>query len=177
MLRPMGRCSLKTAYYKHGNGTGYLCRTRQNKCNGCRICVDFCKFSALAYVKDRLRVSQGLLSWLGLPCFLCPQGALKKARAGLGGLSPAYQGIFGFAPAFWMLVRLRGVPIIRHMMETLTESEKVVIDCPPEAPALSWKAWGCGLLHFWLLNPQLGILPLEMVYKLVKLFGNYMDDQ
>ena len=48
-------------------------------CNGCRKCVDFCKFNALAYIKDRLIVFDEIChSCGGSLCFALKKHYLKK---------------------------------------------------------------------------------------------------
>ncbi len=144
----------------------------ESKCNGCRICVDFCKFSALAYVKDRLRVFPELCHGCEGCLLLCPQGALKKAHRPVGRVESGVSGDIRVRSGILDVGQVTGVPIIRHMMETLTESEEVVIDCPPGSSCVVMESIrGADYCILVAESTAFGIHNLEMVYKLVKLFG------
>ena len=46
-------------------------------CNGCRRCVDFCKFNALAYIKDKVYVFDEICHSCGGCMLLCPEKAIS----------------------------------------------------------------------------------------------------
>jgi MinD superfamily P-loop ATPase len=50
-------------------------------CNGCRKCVEFCKFNALAYIKNKLIVFDDVCHSCGGCILVCPERALtEKAK-------------------------------------------------------------------------------------------------
>ena len=50
----------------------------ESKCNGCRVCVDFCKFNALAYIGGRLKVFETVCHSCGGCVLFCPEKALAE---------------------------------------------------------------------------------------------------
>ena len=53
-------------------------------CNGCRKCVDFCKFNALAYIKDKLIIFEDICHSCGGCILLCPEKALTEKEKVIG---------------------------------------------------------------------------------------------
>ncbi|PKK94889.1 MAG: ATPase, partial [Tenericutes bacterium HGW-Tenericutes-5] len=53
---PNGHLFLKPVEVVEEKITIKMPEVDHNLCNGCRKCVDFCKFNALAYIKDQLIV-------------------------------------------------------------------------------------------------------------------------
>jgi len=54
------------------------------KCSGCRTCVDFCKFNALAYAADSLIVFDDVCHSCGGCVLLCEQKALSEREKIIG---------------------------------------------------------------------------------------------
>src|SRR5665648_782075 len=50
-------------------------------CNGCKKCVEFCKFNALAYVGKKLLLFEDVCHSCGGCLFVCPEKALKERDA------------------------------------------------------------------------------------------------
>ncbi|NMA00363.1 MAG: 4Fe-4S binding protein, partial [Clostridiaceae bacterium] len=53
-------------------------------CNGCRQCVDFCKFNALAYIRDNLIIFDEICHSCGGCVMLCPEKALSEKDKVIG---------------------------------------------------------------------------------------------
>lgn len=149
-----------------------LPEVNESKCNGCRICVDFCKFSALAYVKEHLRIFPELCHGCEGCLLLCPQEALKKVYRPVGRIVSGEAGAVRVCTGILDVGQVTGVPIIRQMMGALSESEEAVIDCPPGSSCVVMES--IREADYCLLvgeSTAFGIHNLQMVHKLVKLFG------
>ncbi len=57
-------------------------RINEDKCRGCRECVSFCRFNALAYIKDKLKVEENCLN-CGRCEELCRFGAIENGRVNI----------------------------------------------------------------------------------------------
>lgn len=86
-------------------------------CNGCRQCVDFCKFNALAYIKENLLIFEDVCHSCGGCILLCPEKALSektrvigKIQKGSSGQVTIYSGILNPGEA-------NGIPIIKTLLE------------------------------------------------------------
>jgi MinD superfamily P-loop ATPase len=53
-------------------------------CDGCRKCVDFCKFNALVYIKEKPLVFPGVCHSCGGCLLVCPNGAVSEAKRFIG---------------------------------------------------------------------------------------------
>lgn len=56
----------------------------ESKCSGCRVCVDFCKFNALAYIAGRLKVFETVCHSCGGCVLFCPEKALVEKDKVIG---------------------------------------------------------------------------------------------
>lgn len=143
-----------------------------DKCTGCRVCVDFCKFNALAYVKGGLRIFPELCHGCEGCILLCPEQALLKAFRPIGRIEGGDAGETRVRTGILDVGQVTGVPIIRNMVTSLPESEHVIIDCPPGSACVVMES--IREADYCLLvaeNTSFGIHNLEMVYQLVTLFG------
>ena len=59
----------------------------QNKCDGCKKCVEFCKFNALAYINGHLKVFDDVCHSCGGCSLVCPQLAFTERDKAVGTLS------------------------------------------------------------------------------------------
>ena len=49
-----------------------------DRCNGCRTCVDFCKFNALAFIKNKPVLFKDICHSCGGCVLFCPQKAISE---------------------------------------------------------------------------------------------------
>lgn len=143
-------------------------------CNGCRKCVDFCKFNALAYIKDKLIVFEEVCHSCGGCIILCPEKALEekekvigKVQRGTSDQVTVYTGIMNTGEA-------SGIPIIKKLLgENKHEADKLVfIDCPPGSACIAMESIKDADYCILVAEPTLfGVHNLNMVYELVKLFN------
>ena len=142
-------------------------------CSGCRKCVDFCKFNALAYIKDKLIVFEEVCHSCGGCIMLCPEKALTerekvigKVQKGTSNQVTVYTGILNTGEA-------SGVPIINKLLskENLSANEVTIIDCPPGSTCTVMESIKDADYCILVAEPTLfGLHNLKMVYQLVKLF-------
>jgi MinD superfamily P-loop ATPase len=142
-------------------------------CNGCRKCVDFCKFNALAYIKDILIVFDEVCHSCGGCIMFCPEKALAekekvigKVQKGTSEQTTVYTGILKIGEA-------SGIPIIKKLLnENKQEAGKMIfVDCPPGSSCIVMESIKDADYCILVAEPTLfGVHNLNMVYDLVKLF-------
>ena len=148
--------------------------TVDNKlCNGCRKCVDFCKFNALAYIKDKMIVFEEVCHSCGGCIILCPikaviekEKVIGKIQKGTSDQVTVYTGMLNTGEA-------SGIPIIKRLLtENKRESNKLtIIDCPPGSACVVMESIKDADYCILVAEPTLfGVHNLNMVYELVKLF-------
>ena len=143
-------------------------------CNGCRKCVDFCKFNALAYIKNKLIVFDEVCHSCGGCIMLCPEKALTekekiigKVQKGTSDEVTIYTGILNTGEA-------SGIPIIKKLLteESPETNKQTFIDCPPGSACIVMESIKDADYCILVAEPTLfGVHNLNMVYELVKLFN------
>lgn len=156
------------------------------KCTGCRKCVELCKFNALAYIKNKLLIFPELCHACGGCILLCPQAALSESGRYIGCIEHGMSGGVEVITGVLNTGEATGVPIIRELLSGLNSSEyikynrqyslqkdrTVIIDCPPGSACSVMESIKGADFCLMVAEPTaFGIHNLNMVYKLVKLFG------
>lgn len=142
-------------------------------CVGCRKCVDFCNFNALAFIKNKPFVFEEVCHSCGGCALLCPKKAISEKDKPVGtvqkGVSEGvnvYTGIMNTGEA-------TGIPIIKELLEE-TGAEKqlpVFIDCPPGSACIVMESIKDADYCILVAEPTIfGAHNLKMVFDLVKLF-------
>ena len=143
-------------------------------CNGCRKCVDFCNFNALAYIKDKLIVFDDVCHSCGGCILVCPEKALAekakvigKVQKGVSGEVTVWTGILNTGEA-------TGIPIIKKLLTANSPQADhlTFIDCPPGSACIVMESVKDADYCVLVAEPTLfGVHNLNMVYELVKLFN------
>lgn len=145
----------------------------QDLCTGCRKCVDFCRFNAMAYINDRLIIFDDVCHSCGGCTLVCPEDALTERNKSIGktqrGTSDqiqVYTGILNIGEP-------SGIPIIEELLsnENLNANELLIIDSPPGSACIVMESIKDADYCILVAEPTLfGVHNLNMVYELVTLF-------
>ena len=143
-------------------------------CNGCRKCVDFCKFNALAYIKNNLIIFDDVCHSCGGCILVCPEQALTekekvigKVQKGVSGEITVWTGILNTGEA-------TGIPIIKRLLDAnKPQGDRLTfIDCPPGSACIVMESIKDADYCVLVAEPTLfGVHNLNMVYELVTLFN------
>ena len=142
------------------------------RCNGCRICVDFCKFNALAYINNKLIVFDEVCHSCGGCVLFCPEKALSEKEKVIGevqrGVSENVKVITGILNTG----EASGIPIIKKLLKVIPEEQEFTfIDCPPGSACIVMESIKDADYCILVAEPTLfGVHNLNMVYELVRLF-------
>ncbi len=142
-------------------------------CNGCRKCVDFCKFNALAYIKDRLLIFEEVCHSCGGCMMLCPVEALKETEKVIGTVQKGTSDQVHVHTGILHTGEVSGVPIIKRLVgEGKRESKDLtLIDCPPGSACIVMESIKDADFCILVAEPTLfGSHNLNMVHELVALF-------
>ncbi len=142
-------------------------------CIGCRTCTNFCRFNALAYINDKLKIFDEVCHSCGGCVLLCPVEALSgkdkvigKVQKGTRNNVTVNTGVLNFGVA-------SGIPIIKKLLNDNMSGEKTptFIDCPPGSACIVMESIKDADYCILVAEPTLfGVHNLNMVYELVKLF-------
>jgi MinD superfamily P-loop ATPase len=143
-------------------------------CNGCRKCVDFCKFNALAYIKNKLIVFDDVCHSCGGCILVCPEKALTEKEKAIGKVQEGISGEVTVWTGVLNTGEATGIPIIKELLTANNPqiNQLAIIDCPPGSACIVMESIKDADYCILVAEPTLfGVHNLNMVYELVKLFG------
>ena len=149
----------------------------QDLCDGCRKCVDFCEFNALAYIQQKLLVFEEVCHSCGGCMILCPQHALQEKDKEIGHIEIGMKNQVTALTGVLNTGEASGVPIIKDMLEWAKDmnlgnsSAMEIIDCPPGSACIVMESIKEADYCILVGEPtRFGAHNLEMVYDLVNVF-------
>ena len=144
------------------------------RCTGCRICTDFCRFQALAYIRDRLMVFDEVCHSCGGCTLLCPEKALTEREKVIGKVQRGVSGGVAVNSGILNIGEASGVPIIQTLLKDKASKAAAAtfIDCPPGSACMVMESIRDADYCILVAEPTLfGVHNLNMVCELVRLFG------
>lgn len=171
---PNGHLFFKPLWERVQKVTVPLPRVDPSLCDGCRACVEFCAFHALAWAKDKLLLFEELCHGCGGCLMVCPNVALSETRRSVGevkeGTSQGVRVLSGFLNPG----EASGVPIIKALLSRIDGSGEsaVFIDCPPGSSCMVSESIRDADYCLLVAEPtRFGAHNLKMVHELVRLFN------
>lgn len=141
-------------------------------CNGCQKCVEFCKFNALAYVKNKLMVFHDTCHSCGGCVLFCPMKALSEKERAIGEVQKGTSDNITVITGILNTGEASGIPIINNLLkDTSIKNNLTIIDCPPGSDCIAMESIRDADYCILVAEPTIfGVHNLKMVYDLVKLF-------
>ncbi|UWG95554.1 ATP-binding protein [Dehalobacter sp. DCM] len=141
-------------------------------CKGCRTCVNFCKFNALAYAVNKVIVFDEVCHSCGGCQLLCPQKAIAEKEKEIGRIERGLSGNVRVVTGMLNVGEASGVPVIKKLLHnSRLEKEDMIIDCPPGSACTVMESIKEADYCILVAEPTIfGVHNLNMVYELVKLF-------
>ncbi|MGM9571650.1 MAG: 4Fe-4S binding protein [bacterium] len=126
---PNGRLFLKPQNVQELTVSSLLPDFAADKCTGCRKCIQFCRFHALMYIKDKPMVFSEVCHSCGGCMLVCPEDAITEKLKPVGIIEIGSHKNVGVVTGILHPGEASGVPVIR---EALKKAEGLtIIDCPP----------------------------------------------
>ncbi len=100
------------------------------KCDGCRKCVDFCRFNALAFVRGKPKVFPDVCHACGGCVLVCERGAVTEETRRIGTVSCGVSDGIPIVSGFLNTGEASAVPVIRAALHA-AGAGSAVIDSPP----------------------------------------------
>lgn len=145
------------------------------KCTGCRQCVDFCKFNALAYIHNKVMVFGDICHSCGGCVLVCPERAIVETNKTIGRLESGRSGDVRVVSGFLNPGQASGVPVIKEVLKRADaepEDALTVIDCPPGSACVVMESIQEADYCVLVAEPTVfGAHNLAMVHELVRLFN------
>ncbi|MGD1822263.1 MAG: 4Fe-4S binding protein [Pleomorphochaeta sp.] len=140
-----------------------------SKCVGCKDCVNFCKFSALAYIKDAPILFNEVCHSCGGCELVCKHDAIKLVKSEVGKLSIFDNNNKKVVSGEMKIGEASAVSLIN---EVLTEvGDNSIIDCPPGSACSTMEAIKGANYCILVTEPTIFSLHnIKMIVELVELF-------
>lgn len=142
-------------------------------CDGCRKCIDFCKFNALALIKEEVLVFEDICHSCGGCSLVCPNEAITEKDKVVGIINEGMSNDTKVISGIMNIREVSATPIIRELLSKVKDiKEDVFIDCPPGSACLVMESIKDSDYCVLVAEPTtFGVHNLSMVYELVKLFN------
>ncbi len=145
-----------------------------HKCDGCKRCVEFCKFNALAYINGKLKIFDDVCHSCGGCQIICPQRAITEKDRAVGTLSIGdSEGVHVLSGMMKTGIAL-GIPVINELLSqcgSFEDERPIFIDCPPGSSCIVMESIKDADYCLLAAEPTMfGKHDLEMVWSLVELF-------
>lgn len=144
----------------------------QDRCTACRVCVDFCRFNALAMIDDRVAVFEQVCASCGGCSVLCPEGAITEKRRLIGHVQQGVSDGVETRTGVMLPGVVSGVAILNRLLADLPDDDLSVIDGPPGASCLAVEAARAADFCVLVAEPTLfGVHNLRLVRELLRAVG------
>jgi len=169
---PNGHLFLKPAWSQTETVTVKVPVVDRTRCTGCRRCVDFCRYGALAYTSAGLMILPKNCHSCGGCILVCPEQALTERERTIGTVQKGFSAGVHCHSGILEIGEPSGVPIIHHLLKSMGDlPNPVFLDCSPGSSCLVMESIRDVDYCVLVAEPTLfGLHNLEMVWELVRLF-------
>ncbi len=141
-------------------------------CDGCRQCVSFCKFNALAYIKNNVIVFDDVCHSCGGCTLVCPRKAISEKDKTIGTIQKGISKEVDVWTGILNTGEASGTAIIHQLLEDVPSDELTIIDCPPGSACVVMESIKDVDYCILVAEPTIfGVSNLAMVHELVTLFN------
>lgn len=168
---PNGRIFFQPADCTQTEATVLLPQFDRTRCSGCRICVDFCHFNALVFIKNKPLVFPEMCHACGGCALLCPDQAVTEIKRSVGIVEQGQCRDITVVTGILHTGEASAVPVIKAALQTVRqEGRPVVIDCPPGSGCSVLESVAAADCCILVAEPTaFGFHNFQMVYELVRL--------
>lgn len=103
----------------------------KDACTGCRECVDFCEYNALAMVHTDVLVFENLCHGCGGCSRFCPEKAISERDKQIGVVETGTLGPLFFCHGRLDIGEALGPPVIQAVQQKIPEGINTIVDSPP----------------------------------------------
>lgn len=168
---PNGHLFFQPKILKKKDITVKIPHINHSLCNGCRDCINFCQFNALAYGKQ-VMVFDDICHSCGGCMLVCPQKAITEKQKQIGFVTEGISDNVKTVSGIMNTGEASGVPIIKELLSIIKNVQGTVfIDCPPGSACVVMESIKDADYCVLVAEPTVfGAHNLAMVYQLVRLF-------
>lgn len=144
----------------------------ESLCTGCRKCVDFCKFNALAYVGNRMVIFEDICHSCGGCVTVCTEKALSEKTKEIGEVIKGTSDNVTVLSGMMNIGQASGIPIIKKLLQNDSLKDSLtLIDSPPGSACTVMESIKDADYCILVAEPSIfGAHNLNLVVELVRLF-------
>ncbi|MCH4239218.1 MAG: ATP-binding protein [Oscillospiraceae bacterium] len=140
-------------------------------CDGCRACIRFCRFNALAFIKEKPYLFAELCHSCSGCMLICHNHAIHEVNRRIGMIEKGKSGGISVITGTLDSGEATSVPVIRQLLRDAPTEGTVIIDCPPGSSCTVMESIRNSDFCLLVAEPTLfGIENLKLVVQLVKTF-------
>lgn len=140
------------------------------KCNGCRDCVNFCKFSALAFIGNKPLLFEEVCHSCGGCNIVCSQNAISNKAIEVGNISIYKKNDNKIVSGKMKIGEASAVSLISEVLKQANNQS--IIDCPPGSACSTMEAIKGADYCLLVTEPTIFSLHnIKMIVELVELFN------
>ncbi|PKL00294.1 MAG: ATPase [Tenericutes bacterium HGW-Tenericutes-1] len=102
-------------------------------CVGCRQCVDFCRYNALAFIHNQVHIEGSLCHGCGGCKIICEHQAVRETAHEIGHIDIGKSNKINTMTGWMNVIEEAATPIIEEMFDHVDKTKLVFADCPPGA--------------------------------------------
>lgn len=170
---PNGHLFFRPEQLEHTPVTVPIPVVDKERCTGCRRCVDFCQFNALAFIRNHPLLFVEVCHSCGGCVQLCPHQALTEVPRQVGEVISGVSDQVTVLSGRMNMGEATGTPIIHQLYRQLKgQEDTVVLDCPPGSACVVMDSIKDADYCVLVAEPTVfGVHNVRMVYELVKLLN------
>lgn len=140
-------------------------------CDGCRSCVQFCRFNALAFLRGKPYLFAELCHSCSGCMLICHSRAIHEVNRRVGTIEIGKSGGLSVITGTLDSGEATGVPVIRQLLREAPAEGTAVLDCPPGSSCAVMESIRNSDFCLMVAEPTLfGVENLRLVVQLVKTF-------
>lgn len=141
-------------------------------CVKCGLCVQQCKFNAIALVKNELLFFEENCRNCGLCSYLCPVNAITEKPVEIGNIKIQSKNNVTLKTGTLNINQQAGFPVVMQLKKLKSQNNISIIDCPPGASTNLFYSISSVDYCIIVTEPTVfGLNDLELVIEAVKLSG------
>ena len=147
-------------------------KVNKDICISCRNCANFCKFNAIAMIKDKPMFFDKVCHSCGGCKIVCPVDAIYEEPKKIGEIIYRKHNDIDLYSGLLNEGEVSGIPVIENLLEKIDDNKINIIDCPPGSACSVRES--ISKADFCILVCELtsfGKTNLDMVIELVKLLN------
>lgn len=167
---PNGRLFLHPTHVQETPVCTLLPSFDAQRCSGCKKCVEFCRFHALVYVKNKPMLFPEVCHSCGGCKLVCPEGAVTEQSKPIGSVEVGISDNVRVVTGVLEPGEASGVPVIRQALQQA--QGLTIIDCPPGSACSVMESVTDADYCLLVAEPTaFGFHNFKMVWELVTLLG------